>query len=76
VNNILTQSEPTYAASAAFAGINQLTLTNGYLCQNSNATKRSALVTVIKKFGFVPLVNAVEGSGQPSGYCRFNPTPL
>jgi phosphate transport system substrate-binding protein len=76
VNNILTQNEPTYAASAAFAGINQLTLTNGYLCQDANATARGALVTIMAKYGFTPLLDTVEGSGQPNGYCRFNPTPL
>jgi ABC-type phosphate transport system substrate-binding protein len=76
VFNILTQNEPTYAQSAAFAGINQNTLTNGYLCQVTNSTARGKVVTIVKKQGFVPLPTAVEGAGQPSGACRFNPTPL
>jgi phosphate transport system substrate-binding protein len=76
VNNILTQNEPTYAASAAFAGINQTTLTNGYLCQDTNSTARSALVALIKKYGFTPLTDTVEGASQPTGFCRFDPVAL
>jgi len=76
VYNVLTQNEPNYAAAAAFAGINQNTLTNGYICQDANATTAGKVAAAIKLFGEVPLVDAVEGSGQPTGHCRFDATPL
>ena len=76
VYNILTQNEPNYAATAAFAGINQLTLTNGYICQDTNTTAANKVKAAITLFGEIPLVDAVEGAGQPTGHCRFDATPL
>jgi hypothetical protein len=76
VYNILTPKEPHYSATAAFAGINQTTKANGYLCQDANATTHTTVANIIRKFGFTVLVDAVEGASQPKGYCRFNPTPL
>jgi phosphate transport system substrate-binding protein len=76
VYNILSTKEPTYASAAAFAGINQNTKANGWLCQTTSSAIHTQIFNIIKKFGFTPLVNAVEGAGQPKGFCRFNPTPL
>jgi phosphate transport system substrate-binding protein len=76
VYNILTTKEPHYGSAAAFAGINQTTKANGWLCQDASASVHTQISNIIKKFGFTPLVDSVEGSGQPKGYCRFNPTPL
>ena len=80
VYNILTQNEPTYAASAAYVGINQNTLTNGFLCQDAtdkaSVKSHKAIAGVIKKFGFIGLPDTVEGAGQPNGYCRFDATLL
>lgn len=80
VYTVLTQSEPTYAAAASYVGINQKTKKNGFLCQDAGdaAHKRSRnqIVKELKAFGFTPLTDQVQGSGQPKGYCRFNPTPL
>jgi phosphate transport system substrate-binding protein len=80
VYNILTQSEPTYAASAAYVGINQNTLVNGFLCQDktdkASKTSHKKVAAALKKFGFIALPDTVEGAGQPTGYCRFDATPL
>jgi hypothetical protein len=76
VYNILTTKEPKYASISAFNGINQTTKKNGWLCQDVSAPIHSQISNIIKKFGFTPLVDAVQGAGQPKGYCRFNPTPL
>ena len=76
VYNILTTKEPKYASIAAFNGINQTTHANGWLCQDVSGPIHTQIFNIIKKFGFTPLVDAVEGAGQPKGYCRFNPTPL
>jgi hypothetical protein len=80
VYNILTQNEPTYAASASYLGINQNTLANGFLCQDNPAKASVAshkkVASMLKSFGFTPLPDAVQGAGQPSGYCRFDATPV
>jgi ABC-type phosphate transport system substrate-binding protein len=76
VYNILTQNEPNYAAAAAYLGINQLTVVNGYLCQDTNDTTRDKVEVVLKNFGFTAMTDQVEGSGMPTGYCRFDATPL
>jgi len=76
VYNITTEHEPDYAAITAYIGINQLTHVNGFLCATANATNHTNIVGALHKFGFTPLVSAVEGSGQPIGYCRYNPTAL
>jgi hypothetical protein len=57
-------------------GINQNTLTNGFLCKDTNAGNRKGIVAVLKKFGFTPLTDQVQGAGQPTGYCRFDATPV
>jgi phosphate transport system substrate-binding protein len=76
VYNILTPKELRYAATAVYAGINQTSKANGFICQDASAANHTTVANIIRKFGFTPLVDAVEGSGQPKGYCRFNPTPL
>jgi ABC-type phosphate transport system substrate-binding protein len=80
VYTVLTQNEPTYAAATSYAGIDQKTLKNGFLCQDQadagHVKSRRQIVGVVKAFGFTPLKDAVEGAGQPKGYCRLNPTPL
>ena len=48
VYNILTQNEPDYASTAAFAGINQLTLKNGFICQTANATNATNVANMCR----------------------------
>jgi phosphate transport system substrate-binding protein len=80
VYNILTQNEPTYAASASYVGINQNNLHNGFLCQDASdkasVASHKKVAAMLKAFGFLPLPDAVQGAGQPSGYCRFDATPV
>ena len=68
-------TEPEYAATLAFAGVDGSG--PGYICgyyvKNGKTIGNAA--STIKKFGFVPLPLGDSGTGLPVSMCRKDPNP-
>jgi hypothetical protein len=69
IYNVLKTTEPSYAATLRFAGVDAAG--PGFICSGSTAVQNA-----IKSFGDFPLTKAVTGTGLPQSFCLLEPTPL
>jgi ABC-type phosphate transport system substrate-binding protein len=69
IYNVLKTTEPSYAATLRFAGVDASG--PGFLCKSSTAIR-----DMIRLYGDEPLTRDVTGPGLPKSFCRLEPTPL